>query len=53
MVSRSVPVRRDPTHACELTAYFATPGLELLAAGFREVEVFFKWYNFVDIVAVK
>ena len=25
----------------------------LLGAGFREVEVFFKWYNFVGIVAVK
>ena len=25
----------------------------LLDAGFREVEVFFKWYNFVGIVAVK
>ena len=25
----------------------------LLGAGFSEVEVFFKWYNFVGIVAVK
>jgi len=25
----------------------------LLAAGFREVEVFFKWYNFAGLVAVK
>jgi tRNA (cmo5U34)-methyltransferase len=25
----------------------------LLGAGFREVEVFFKWYNFVGLVAVK
>ena len=25
----------------------------LLAAGFREVDVFFKWYNFVGLVAVK
>ncbi len=25
----------------------------LLGAGFREVEVFFKWYNFVGMVAVK
>jgi tRNA (cmo5U34)-methyltransferase len=25
----------------------------LLKAGFREVEVFFKWYNFAGFVAVK